>query len=55
MKESVKRKLEHLAERFDEVQALLGDPDTISNQEKFRALSKEFSQLEDVVKGVNGV
>ena len=53
MKESVKRKLEHLVERFDEVQALLGDPDTISNQEKFRALSKEFSQLEDVVKGFN--
>ena len=53
MKESVVRKLEHLVERFDEVQALLGDPETISNQEKFRGLSKEFSQLEDVVKGFN--
>ena len=53
MKESVTRKLENLVERFDEVQALLGDPGTISNQDKFRALSKEFSQLEDVVKGFN--
>ncbi|MBU3022579.1 peptide chain release factor 1 [Aestuariibacter sp. A3R04] len=53
MKESVVRKLEHLVERFDEVQALLGDPGTISNQDKFRALSKEFSQLENVVKGFN--
>ena len=53
MKESVVIKLENLVERFAEVQALLGDPDTISNQEKFRALSKEFSQLEDVVAGVN--
>ncbi|MEG3768140.1 peptide chain release factor 1 [Alteromonas sp. 14N.309.X.WAT.G.H12] len=53
MKESVVRKLETLVERFDEVQALLGDPDTISNQDKFRALSKEYSQLEDVVKGFN--
>ena len=53
MKESVVRKLEHLVERFEEVQALLGDPEVIGNQEKFRNLSKEFSQLEDVVAGFN--
>lgn len=53
MKDSVVAKLENLVERFDEVQALLGDPEVIGNQEKFRALSKEFSQLEDVVKGFN--
>ena len=53
MKESVVRKLEHLVERFEEVQALLGDPDVIGNQDKFRNLSKEFSQLEDVVAGFN--
>ncbi len=53
MKESVIRKLENLVERFDEVQALLGDPEVIGNQEKFRNLSKEFSQLEDVVAGFN--
>ncbi|MGQ8365655.1 peptide chain release factor 1 [Glaciecola sp. 1036] len=50
MKESVILKLQTLVERFEEVQALLGDPDVIGNQEKFRALSKEFSQLEEVVK-----
>lgn len=48
MKQSVYHKLEILVERFEEVQALLSDPDTISNQEKFRELSKEFSQLEIV-------
>ncbi|MCW8108825.1 peptide chain release factor 1 [Alteromonas ponticola] len=53
MKESVIRKLENLVERFDEVQALLGDPEVIGNQDKFRNLSKEFSQLEDVVAGFN--
>lgn len=53
MKESVVRKLEHLVERFEEVQALLGDPGVIGDQEKFRNLSKEFSQLEDVVAGFN--
>ena len=50
MKDSVVRKLESLIERFEEVQALLSDPDTIADQEKFRALSKEYSQLEQVVK-----
>ncbi|WP_414830515.1 peptide chain release factor 1 [Alteromonas sp. H39] len=53
MKDSVVTKLENLVERFEEVQALLGDPDIIGNQDKFRNLSKEFSQLEDVVGGFN--
>jgi peptide chain release factor 1 len=50
MKASVYQKLEGLVERFEEVQALLSDPDTISDQEKFKTLSKEFSQLEEVTK-----
>ncbi|KGJ95759.1 peptide chain release factor 1 [Thalassotalea sp. ND16A] len=50
MNESVYQKLEVLVERFEEVQALLSDPDVIGDQEKFRALSKEFSQLEEVTK-----
>lgn len=50
MKDSVIRKLESLIERFEEVQALLGDAGVIADQEKFRALSKEYAQLEDVVK-----
>ena len=50
MKESVYRKLEGLVERFEEVQALLSDPETIADQEKFKALSKEFSQLEETTK-----
>ncbi|WP_394174720.1 peptide chain release factor 1 [Thalassotalea litorea] len=53
MKQSVYQKLEILVERFEEVQALLSDPDVISDQEKFRALSKEFSQLEEVTKVFN--
>ena len=53
MKNSVYQKLEVIAERFEEVQALLSDPDTISDQEKFRALSKEFSQLEVINNAFN--
>jgi len=48
MKKSVYQKLEGLVERFEEVQALLSDPDTIADQDKFQALSKEFKQLEEV-------
>jgi peptide chain release factor 1 len=50
MKQSVIQKLESLVERFEEVQALLGDPGVIGDQEKFRNLSKEYKQLEEVVK-----
>jgi len=50
MKKSVYQKLEGLVERFEEVQALLSDPDTIADQDKFKALSKEFSQLETTTK-----
>jgi peptide chain release factor 1 len=50
MKASIITKLETLVERYEEVQYLLGDPDVIGDQNKFRALSKEYSQLEEVTK-----
>jgi len=53
MKESVVHKLESLVERFEEVQALLGEPSVINDQDKFKALSKEYSQLEELVKQFN--
>ncbi|KXF79852.1 peptide chain release factor 1 [Enterovibrio coralii] len=46
-------KLEVLSERYEEVQHLLGDPGIIGDQDKFRALSKEYSQLEEVTKCFN--
>ncbi|MEC7940666.1 MAG: peptide chain release factor 1 [Pseudomonadota bacterium] len=50
MKASILVKLETLVERYEEVQHLLGDPDVIGDQNKFRVLSKEYSQLEEVTK-----
>ncbi|QIA62763.1 peptide chain release factor 1 [Vibrio astriarenae] len=50
MKASILAKLETLVERYEEVQHLLGDPDVIGDQDKFRALSREYSQLEEVTK-----
>ena len=45
MKPSIVAKLEALHERHEEVQALLGDAQTIADQERFRALSREYAQL----------
>lgn len=50
MKPSIITKLETLNERFEEVQALLSESSVIADQDRFRALSKEYSQLTDVVK-----
>jgi len=48
MNSSILVKLETLVERYEEVQHLLGDPGIIGDQNKFRALSKEYSQLEEI-------
>ncbi|MEM7252333.1 MAG: PCRF domain-containing protein, partial [Pseudomonadota bacterium] len=49
MKESLIRKLESLVERREEVSALLGTPDIIGDQDKFRSLAKEHAELTPVV------
>jgi len=49
MKSSVNTKLENLAERLEEINALLADPDVIGDQNKFRALSQEYAQVSPVV------
>lgn len=51
MNPSIERKLEGLLERYQEVQVLLGEADVIADQNRFRALSKEYAQLEEVVAG----
>ena len=50
MKASILSKLDHLSERYEEVGALLSDGDIISDQNRFRALSKEYAELEPLVK-----
>lgn len=48
MTPTLRRKLEALAERREELQHLLSDPEVVSNNDKFRSLSRELSQLEPV-------
>ena len=49
MKASLLTKLEALADRHQEVEALLGDAEVINDQNRFRDLSVEFAHLNDVV------
>src|SRR5699024_4897579 len=49
MTPTVRRKLEALAERHEEVGLLLAQPDVAADGARFRKLSREYAQLEPVV------
>jgi hypothetical protein len=49
MKASLLNKLDILQDRFEELTALLGDGEVISDQTKFRAYSKEYAEVEPIV------
>lgn len=48
MTPTLRRKLEALAERREELERLLSDPGVVADNERFRNYSREFSQLEPV-------
>ncbi|GMV31861.1 MAG: peptide chain release factor 1 [Rhodanobacteraceae bacterium] len=48
MTPTIRRKLEQLAERFEEVGALLAQPDAAADNQRYRALNREYAQLEPV-------
>jgi peptide chain release factor 1 len=49
MKESIRHRLDTVNERHQELEALLADAETISDQKRFRSLSQEYARLEPVV------
>src|SRR3546814_12929482 len=49
MKSSMRSRLEQLSHRLIEVDALLAEPDTAADMERFRKLSRERAELEPVV------
>lgn len=51
MKASILNKLESLNERYEEIAQLLGEGEIIADQNQFRKLSIEYSQLEPVALG----
>lgn len=48
MTPTIRRKLEQLAERFEEVGVLLAQPEAAADTNRFRALNREYAQLEPV-------
>ena len=52
---SMMAKLSNLSDRFEEVGALLSDPDTMADRDRFTALSREFAELEPVIASFKSV
>ena len=48
MQPTIQTKLEQLVSRHEEIAALLAEPETIADQNRFRELSREYAQLEPV-------
>lgn len=53
MKDSMRNRLEQLAHRLIEVDALLAEPEIASDMDRFRKISRERSELEPVVTAFN--
>ena len=53
MKESLRQKLQSLGYRYTEIGGMLSDPAIMSNQNRFRDLSKEYAELESIVQCFN--
>lgn len=49
MKASIQHKLDNLSQRFEEITALLAEPQVQNDQNRFRALSREYAQLNPVI------
>ncbi len=49
MKDTILGKLQLLKERFQELEVMLSDGEIVTNQTKYRELSKEYAELEPVV------
>jgi peptide chain release factor 1 len=49
VKTSIQTKLDSLSDRFEELSALLAEPGVQNDQDRFRALSKEYAQLNPII------
>src|SRR5690606_38581208 len=53
MKDSMRSRLEQLAQRLIEIDALLAEPEIASDMDRFRKLSRERAEIEPVVEAFN--
>ncbi|WP_045225229.1 peptide chain release factor 1 [Methyloterricola oryzae] len=49
MKASIQHKLDNLSQRHEEIAALLAEPEVQNDQNRFRALSREYAQLDPLI------
>jgi peptide chain release factor 1 len=54
MKASIRQKLERAEQRFEELGALLADPETLGNSQRFRDLSVEYARLQPTAAAFTG-
>ncbi|MEM1411074.1 MAG: peptide chain release factor 1 [Pseudomonadota bacterium] len=54
MKERLRGRLRQIAARFEEIGLLLSQPEIMADQAQFRGLSREYAQLEPLVKAWSG-
>jgi len=50
MKESIRRRLERIADRHGEIERMLADPGVLARQDQYRDLSIEFARLDAIVR-----
>ena len=53
MKNSIRRKLEQASERFQEITALLAQPEVQGDQDQYRSLTREYAQIDPIVTAWN--
>ncbi len=51
MKDSIRRRLERVADRHAEIERMLADPQVLGRSEQFRDLSMEFARIDPVARG----
>jgi peptide chain release factor 1 len=49
VKPSIQHKLDHLSQRFEEITALLAEPEVQNDQNRFRSLSREYAQINPLI------
>ena len=52
MKDSIRRRLERVADRHTEIERLLADPKVLGRSDQFRDLSMEFARIDPIVRGL---
>jgi peptide chain release factor 1 len=49
LKTSIHQRLRHVAERYEEIELLLAQPEAFSDPDRFKSLSQEYAQVEPIV------